>query len=153
MNTDSPAGVEERLTGMLQSLVKASNGLDRSLSLDEARANASCGDRLILRCASSRDGLVLAWNGQGCSLMQAGASLLVKVLAGKDWSSAREIVGAALAMARGEADSPASGLDGEQLMVFQAFSTKPNRRECLLLAWRAMWDFLQDDQFEKPSDD
>ncbi|HOG65107.1 MAG TPA: hypothetical protein PLD82_06695 [Spirochaetota bacterium] len=142
MNPDSPTGDEVRLREVLQRLVRTASGLDQTLSLDKAHPGTSCGDRLQIRCDADRNGLAIAWNGEGCSLMQAGAALLVEVLSGKEPHAARLIVDGALAMASGETASPVEGLGDEPALVLGAFSTRPNRRECLLFAWRAMRDWF-----------
>ena len=92
MNPDSPTGDEVRLREVLQRLVRTASGLDQTLSLDKAHPGTSCGDRLQIRCDADRNGLAIAWNGEGCSLMQAGAALLVEVLSGKEPHAARLIV-------------------------------------------------------------
>lgn len=128
---------------ILQAQLRQPSGLNRSLSLDAARRNPSCGDRLVLVCRLEDGKLALEWNGAGCSVMEAGASLLVSAINGAAPPEAASLVDQAVAYAEGRVDADCSALPEQILTVMEVFAAKPNRRECLLLAWRAMQDWFE----------
>lgn len=100
--------------------------------------NPLCGDRLRLRLEGESGRL--SWNGDGCSVMLASASLLCANLDGKSRS---EMMAAVASLLRGLEDGSGSGADGD-LAALDVFAARPARRECALLPWRALQSLLED---------
>ncbi len=98
--------------------------------------NPSCGDRV---------GLVLAWDGEdrveralfdgeGCSLAMASASILTTLVKGKDRRELEEMVEAVLGAYQGEGTLEPYG----ELKVFAPLVNQPVRKRCATLPWETL---------------
>jgi NifU-like protein involved in Fe-S cluster formation len=136
----------DQVQELLREHARRAAGRVPALSLEGARMNPSCGDRVVVNCTLDESGLVLEWNGEGCSLMQAGASLLVTTVSGLQKEAARACLLQAIrlaSLAGVQEDVHASTAYSQVMAVMRLMQAKPNRRECLLLAWRAVLDWLE----------
>ncbi len=108
--------------------------------------NPLCGDELYLS-VDVQDGEVadVAFDGRGCSISQASASMMTEAVAGKNLKDALGIAETVRQMMHGE--SPAEDLG--DLMALEGVAKFPVRVKCALLAWMALRDALEqseDDQ-------
>ena len=96
--------------------------------------NPSCGDRLRLRIAGT-DPVDLRFEGKGCSISQASASMMAELLCGKSREEAIAIAESVLAAFRGE--SPPESLDcyGD-IAALAGVAKLPVRVKCAALAWQ-----------------
>lgn len=94
--------------------------------------NPSCGDELELY-VKVEDGVVrqVRFEGQGCAISQASASMMSERITGESVAEALAIAAAFKAMIRGE---PAADIIGEPT-VLQGVSKLPARVKCADLAW------------------
>ncbi|MGW0503256.1 Fe-S cluster assembly sulfur transfer protein SufU [Micromonospora sp. NPDC003241] len=115
---------------------------DPAAQVGEAHhVNPTCGDEVTVRVAT--DGTVLhdvSYDGMGCSISQASASVLHELLTGRDTAAAFEVHEAfvALVSSRGQvtADEEVLG-DG---VAFEGVARYPARVKCALLPWMAFKD-------------
>jgi nitrogen fixation NifU-like protein len=97
--------------------------------------NPLCGDRLTV-CLKLQDGVIAdaAFEGEGCAISVASASLMTEHLKGKTESEARAIFDRFRALVMGEEEADA-GLDKLVLAGVKEF---PARVKCATLAWHAL---------------
>jgi nitrogen fixation NifU-like protein len=106
--------------------------------------NPTCGDEITLRVRL--DGTVIgdvSYEGQGCSISQASASVLNDLLVGKDIAQAQQIQETFLELmqSRGRIE-PDEEMEEvlEDAVVFAGVSKYPARVKCALLSWMAWKD-------------
>ncbi|MFB6521930.1 Fe-S cluster assembly sulfur transfer protein SufU [Streptomyces sp. NPDC056401] len=106
--------------------------------------NPTCGDEITLRV--KYDGEILtdiSYEGQGCSISQAGASILNELLVGKELGEARKIqeVFLELMQSKGKLE-PDEAMEEvlEDAVAFAGVSKYPARVKCALLSWMAWKD-------------
>jgi nitrogen fixation NifU-like protein len=99
--------------------------------------NPLCGDRVQVY-ALVEDGVVrdLAFEGNGCAISTASASVMTQVLKGKSEAEARAVFDTfhALIVDGGAVDAAALG----KLAVFAGVHEFPTRVKCAILAWHTM---------------
>ena len=103
--------------------------------------NPTCGDEITVQVALDDDGnLVVGYEGQGCSISQASASVMTELVVGGDPAQADRVRQAFLELMRskGEAD-PDDEVLGDAV-AFAGVSKYPARIKCALLAWMALQD-------------
>lgn len=105
-------------------------------------ANPLCGDeiRVSLRV---RDGVVedVQFDGKGCSISQASASMMTELVKGKRIEDARQAITAFKAMMRG-GQAPPDGLG--DLEALQGVRKFPVRVKCATLSWITLELALED---------
>jgi len=104
--------------------------------------NPLCGDRLTVYL-KLRDGVIAdaAFEGEGCAISVASASLMTEHLKGKTESEARSIFDRFRALVMGEEEAGA-GLD--KLVVLAGVKEFPARVKCAILAWHTLSAALKD---------
>jgi len=103
--------------------------------------NPTCGDEVTVEVATDDEGkLLIGYEGQGCSISQASASVMAELLVGAnvdDSVTAREAF-VAMMHAQGNADPDEDVLgDG---VAFVGVAKYPARVKCALLPWMALQD-------------
>jgi len=94
--------------------------------------NPGCGDEITLYLALDGDRLgVVAFEGQGCAISQASASLMTEAVEGLTAAQALELAGDFKAMVRGEEPPERLG----EARVLQGVSRLPARVKCATLPW------------------
>ena len=115
---------------------------DLENALGEAHhVNPTCGDEVTVRVRLDADGgLLVAYQGQGCSISQASASVMTELVNGADASTVDRVRGAFLSLMRskGEGD-PDEDVLGDAV-AFVGVSKYPARIKCALLPWMALQD-------------
>ena len=99
--------------------------------------NPLCGDRLTLYL--TLDGDVIkdaAFQGTGCAISKASASLMTDAVKGKSVAEARELFEQFHAMITSEPGTPMEDLG--KLSVFAGVREFPTRIKCASLAWHTM---------------
>ncbi|HET6378873.1 MAG TPA: SUF system NifU family Fe-S cluster assembly protein [Methylocella sp.] len=100
--------------------------------------NPLCGDRVHLYLKIGPQGRVedAAFEGKGCAISIASASLMTILLRGKDVPSAKHLAEAFCQLAKGAAiEAPLLPEDREQIEVMAGVSQFPMRVKCATLAW------------------
>lgn len=110
----------------------------RRIEAAQARAeghNPLCGDRLTIYLALERDGIRdAAFEGVGCAISLASASMLTEAVTGRSTAEA-------LALAAAVRSRLAGGDDGGELGEIEALSGVrgyPTRVNCATLPWRTL---------------
>jgi len=117
-------------------------GLRDPFSGEAHHVNPTCGDEITVRVAvsGSSDFSDISYDGLGCSISQASASVLHELLSGQDAASAAGIHEAFVALMQGrgqvEPDEDVLG-DG---VAFAGVAKFPARVKCALLPWMAFKD-------------
>ena len=101
--------------------------------------NPLCGDRVHLFLKLDADGLVenVAFEGKGCAISIASASMMTDLILGKTAGEAQTLAAAFYRLAKGEA-AEASNVAREdlgRLEVMSGVSQFPMRVKCATLAW------------------
>ena len=105
--------------------------------------NPMCGDKLVLFLRVNEDEIVedVAFQGEGCAISLASASLLTEVLPGKTKAQALELFHAFHRLTTGaEVGELAPDLqdDFERLIVLGGVRAFPLRVKCATLAWHTL---------------
>lgn len=114
-----------------------------SLTASHHEFNPSCGDEIDLSIAvdpSSGEITSLAWEGQGCSISMASASILSQIVRDEtlDGDAARERIAAFREMIHGKTEGePDEELLGDAVAL-QGVSKFVMRVKCAMLAWVAL---------------
>jgi nitrogen fixation NifU-like protein len=108
---------------------------------DAHHVNPTCGDEVTVRVAS--DGAVLAdisYDGMGCSISQASASVLHELLRGRESADAFRVPAAVLPLMQGRGQvTPDEDVLGDGV-AFAGVARYPARVKCALLPWMAFKD-------------
>lgn len=107
------------------------------------RNNPLCGDEIAIT-ALLTDGVVtdIGFEGQGCSISQASASMLTEAVKGRTQSEAETIAAEFRAMMAGETD-PDEEEFGD-LVALKGVVKYPVRIKCAMLAWDVLQEALED---------
>jgi nitrogen fixation NifU-like protein len=106
-----------------------------------AGMNPVCGDEVSIELRLEGDAVKdVAFEGQGCSISQASASMLSERVSGTDASEAREVQAAFEARLLNGA--PPSSLLGD-LEAFEGVAKFPVRVKCALLPWKVLAQGLE----------
>jgi nitrogen fixation NifU-like protein len=103
--------------------------------------NPTCGDEITLRVQLDGDRIVdVSYDGQGCSISQASASVMTDLVIGKTVPDAIEVHEEFLRLmqSKGELEPDEDVL--EDAVAFAGVSRFPQRIKCALLAWMAWKD-------------
>jgi nitrogen fixation NifU-like protein len=106
------------------------------------RNNPLCGDEITVT-ANVSEGVVsdVAFQGQGCSISQASASMMTEAVTGKDVADALAMAAEFRSMMAGDAD-PSEDEFGE-LVALKGVVKYPIRVKCAVLAWDVLQEALQ----------
>ena len=99
--------------------------------------NPLCGDEVEVSVRVDDDGKVscIRFDGQGCAISTASASLMTEAVGGKSVADALALSAGVLDLVNGRRDD-AEGLG--KLVVLQGVSRFPSRVKCAALAWHAL---------------
>jgi nitrogen fixation protein NifU and related proteins len=106
--------------------------------------NPTCGDEITLRVRYEGETITdVSYEGQGCSISQASASMLNELLVGKELSEAQRVQETFLELmqSRGQI-TPDDAMEDvlEDAVAFAGVSRYPARVKCALLSWMAWKD-------------
>jgi len=101
--------------------------------------NPLCGDRETVFVRVEGDTLKdLSFQGSGCAISTASASMMTERLKGKTRREAEELFTRFHDLITGESESGAGGPDLEKLTVFSGVREYPVRIKCATLPWHTM---------------
>ena len=108
--------------------------------------NPLCGDRVKVYLVLDAQNRIadIKFEGKGCAISQASASLMTDMLTGRTLDEAGTLMGGFLHMVKGEADTgELDSDDRERLEVMAGVSAFPMRVKCATLAWHTMKSALE----------
>jgi nitrogen fixation NifU-like protein len=108
--------------------------------------NPLCGDKVTVMLTLDEDGRVadIKFQGKGCAISQASASMMTEMLAGRTLAEAQKLMDGFLHLVKGEdvADLPPD--DREYLDVMSGLSEFPMRVKCATLAWHTFKNAVEE---------
>lgn len=121
-------------------------GLREPYAAEVHHVNPTCGDELTLRVRLGHgpDPVLadVSYDGQGCSISQASASVLAELVTGKPLSAVRPLHEAFLELMHGRGQvEPDEELLGDAV-AFAGVARYPARVKCALLGWMALQDAI-----------
>lgn len=107
--------------------------------------NPLCGDRVKIYLVLDGENRIadLKFEGKGCAISQASASLMTDMLIGRTTEEAEALMGGFLHLVKGEDASGLDADDREKLEVMAGVSAFPMRVKCATLAWHTMKSALE----------
>lgn len=106
--------------------------------------NPTCGDRILLQLQVEDDIIKdVKFEGEGCSISLASASMMTQAIKGKQLSDALRMSDFFSQMMTGE-EIDVGELDLADIEALQGVSKFPARIKCATLAWQAMEKGVQD---------
>jgi nitrogen fixation NifU-like protein len=101
--------------------------------------NTLCGDRITLYLRLENDVISdVGFEGTGCAIFKASASLMTQALKGKTKAEAAALFDKVHKMLTGELDPTANGNELGKLAVFSGVCEFPVRVKCATLAWHTL---------------
>ena len=116
-------------------------GLSADKDIQVHHNNPSCGDEITLNLIM--DGMLvkdISWDGVGCSISMASASVMSDLLIGKRHEEATKILGAFVELMQSKGQSQGDEVILEDGVAFAGVSKFPARIKCALLGWMAFKD-------------
>jgi nitrogen fixation protein NifU and related proteins len=107
--------------------------------------NPLCGDRVTVYLKVNKDDRIadIAFEGKGCAISQASASLMTDMVVGRTVAEAERLMGGFLHLVKGETAEGLEPDDRERLDVMAGVSAFPMRVKCATLAWHTMKSALE----------
>lgn len=102
--------------------------------------NPSCGDELTLNLSLVDGVIALTWDGVGCSISMASASMMASLLTGKTLDEASPILESFVSLMQSKGTQSGDEEILEDAVAFAGVSKYPARIKCALLAWMAFKD-------------
>jgi len=108
--------------------------------------NPLCGDRVTVYLKLGEDGRVadIKFQGKGCAISQASASMMVDLLKGRTAEEANRLMQGFLHLVKGEDATGLSEDDRETLDVMSGISEFPMRVKCATLAWHTFKNAVEE---------
>ncbi len=101
--------------------------------------NPLCGDKVSVFVRVEGDRIAeLSFEGSGCAISTASASLMTESLKGRTVAEARTLFAKFHHLITGEGEAPAGPPELGKLMVFSGVCQYPARVKCATLAWHTM---------------
>ncbi len=109
--------------------------------------NPLCGDTINIFVSLTDDGVIhdISFDGKGCAISMASASLLTDIIKGKSISEAERLFDEFHDLVTGKSDQLDAGEDSERLMVLAGVKEFPMRVKCATLSWHALQSALHGD--------
>jgi nitrogen fixation NifU-like protein len=107
--------------------------------------NPLCGDKVKVYLVLDDGGRItdIKFEGRGCAISQASASLMTDMLGGRTVEEAQELMGGFVHLVKGEESNGLAPGDRERLEVMAGVSAFPMRVKCATLAWHTMKSALE----------
>ena len=107
--------------------------------------NPLCGDRVTVYLIVGQDDRIadIKFEGKGCAISQASASLMTDMIVGRTVAEAEMLMGGFLSLVKGEEVRDLNDDDRERLDVMAGVSAFPMRVKCATLAWHTMKSALE----------
>jgi nitrogen fixation NifU-like protein len=108
--------------------------------------NPLCGDTFKLHLQLENQTFsAITFEGNGCAISKASASMLTEILQGKTVEAFRILYQAFHSMLQEPTDAPVDERRLGSLAAFAGVRAFPMRIKCAILPWRALDDFLKSD--------
>lgn len=119
-------------------------GKREGAAVDAELQNPVCGDVIQVQL-DLEDGRVGAarFDGQGCSISQASASMMTEMVKGKSLEEAKGLIETFLSMMKGE---PGDYRSLKDLQALQGVARYPVRIKCATLAWHVLEEGIRRQQ-------
>jgi nitrogen fixation protein NifU and related proteins len=109
--------------------------------------NPLCGDRCTVYINMDGDAIRdIGFQGSGCAISRASASMMTQILKGKTKSEAAELFDQFHKLVTGEEKTVAKASDLGKLAAFAGVSKFPARVKCATLAWHTLQSALDNKQ-------
>jgi len=109
--------------------------------------NPLCGDRFTIYVTLEDDKISdISFQGSGCAISKASASMMTQSVKGKTMAEAEKIFGRFHEMVTGKEESGADESELGKLTVFSGVSEFPVRVKCATLAWHTLHAALEGKQ-------
>ncbi len=107
--------------------------------------NPLCGDRVKIHLMLDGDNKIadIKFEGRGCAISQASASLMTDMVIGRTLDEAEALMGGFLHLVKGEDAVDLNEDDRDRLNVMAGVSAFPMRVKCATLAWHTMKSALE----------
>jgi nitrogen fixation NifU-like protein len=107
--------------------------------------NPLCGDKVKVYLALDNKNHIanIMFEGKGCAISQASASLMTDMIVGRTVDEAEKLMGGFLHLVKGEDTNGLAEDDRERLEVMAGVSAFPMRVKCATLAWHTMKSALE----------
>ena len=107
--------------------------------------NPLCGDRVTVMLVLNPQGRVadIKFEGKGCAISQASASMMTEMLAGRSLAEAEKLMEGFLHLVKGEEAPGLAAPDRERLDVMSGISEFTMRVKCALLPWTALTEAME----------
>ena len=115
-------------------------GLSHISDVQVHHINPSCGDELTVNLSLVDGAIVLSWDGVGCSISMASASIMAGLLTGKSLQEAGVVVDAFISLMQSKGKQSGDEEVLEDAVAFAGVSKYPARIKCALLGWMAFKD-------------
>jgi nitrogen fixation NifU-like protein len=115
-------------------------GLSDTFDVQVHHINPSCGDEITMNLSLINGLITLTWDGAGCSISMASASMMTGLLTGRTLDQAQPIVNSFVALMQSKGTQGGDESVLEDAVAFAGVSKYPARIKCALLAWMAFKD-------------
>ena len=110
--------------------------------------NPLCGDKVhvYLKLNSGKKVESLTFEGEGCAISLASASIMTELVKGKSFDEAKDIMNAFLNMIKNTSEIQSNHLDDDQktkLMSLSGVKRFPMRVKCATLSWHTLASALE----------
>ena len=122
---------------------KNPRGKNRSIDAlaQSYQVNPTCGDEVTVEVGLNTDGtLLVSYDGQGCSISQASASVMSELINGKTPDEAAPIQEAFMELMKSKGQLEPDEEILEDAIAFAGVSKYPARIKCALISWMALSD-------------
>ena len=141
------------LSELYQEVILDHNNQPRNFhKLEDANRSAEgynplCGDQIILYLKLEDDVIKdVGFQGSGCAISKASASLMTETLKGKTRAEAETLFDKIHKMLTGEGDPEADQSELGKLVVLSGVSEFPLRVKCATLSWHTLRSALKGDE-------
>ena len=115
--------------------------------------NPLCGDKVhvYLKLDNGKKVESLTFEGEGCAISLASASIMTELIKGKSFEEAREIMDAFLNMIKNTSEIRSNHLDEDQktkLMSLSGVKQFPMRVKCATLSWHTLVSAIENKKEE-----
>lgn len=116
-------------------------GLREPFLTEVHHVNPTCGDEITLRVSGNeQDGFEISYDGQGCSISQASASVMYALISGTPYAEAMKTADAFMEMMQSKGVGEFDEDELQDALAFQGVAKFPARVKCALLGWMAYKD-------------
>ena len=126
-------------------------GKFENFNKDAKGHNPLCGDKvhLFLKLDENKKVNDISFEGEGCAISMASASIMTDLMKGKSEAEAKEIISKFLEMIKEKDDIDSNLLKNDEktkLMSLGGVKNYPMRVKCATLSWHALTSALEDFQ-------